>query len=262
MSAYENIVVERFEGERAAVGLIRIDRPKRLNALNHKTLSEIAAAARDFDCDEEVGCIVITGNDKAFAAGADVTEMEGMTVADMLSGYRFESWEALRGVRTPLIAAVSGYALGGGLELALLCDMITASESAQLGQPEVNLGIMPGAGGTQRLTRQLGKYLASEVILAGRTLDAQEALAFGLVNRVSPVDGYLDAALELAQQVAARAPLAVRQAKSAIGKALDSALEEGLEFERNAFYLLFGTDDQQEGVSAFLAKRPARWRGR
>ena len=197
----------------------------------------------------------------SFAAGADVTEMDGKGVPDMLGAYRFESWEALARVRKPIVAAVSGYALGGGLELAMLCDMIVASESAKLGQPEIDLGIMPGAGGTQRLTRQLGKYLAMEVILAGRLLTAQEALQHGLVNRVVPVEGYLESALELARAVAARAPQAVRLAKSAVNRA-QGPLQEGLEFERNAFYLLFGTEDQKEGVRAFLEKREPRWRGR
>lgn len=258
-ASYENIVVERLEG---GVGLLRIDRPERRNALNQATLMELAAAARAFDLDDSVGCIVLTGDEKAFAAGADVTEMDGKGVADMLGAYRFESWEALARVRKPLVAAVSGFALGGGLELALLCDMIVASDTARLGQPEINLGIMPGAGGTQRLTRQLGKYLAMEVILAGRFLTAEEALAHGLVNRVAPADGYLEAALELARNVAARAPHAVKLAKSAVNRALDSALADGLEFERNAFYLLFGTEDQKEGIRAFLEKRPPDFRGR
>ena len=165
---YENLIVQRLEG---GVGLMRINRPKRRNALNQATLQELAHAARAFDLDPEIGCLVITGDERAFAAGADVTEMDGKGVPDMLGAYRFESWEALTRTRKPVIAAVSGYALGGGLELALLCDMIVVSESAQLGQPEINLGIMPGAGGTQRLTRQLGKYLAMEVILAGRRVN-------------------------------------------------------------------------------------------
>ncbi|NLG08147.1 MAG: enoyl-CoA hydratase [Deinococcales bacterium] len=256
--AYEHVRVERLEG---GVGLLRIDRSERRNALNQATLQELAEAARAFDRDEAVGCLVITGDERAFAAGADVTEMDGKGVPDMLGAYRFESWEALARVRKPIVAAVSGYALGGGLELAMLCDMIVASESAKLGQPEIDLGIMPGAGGTQRLTRQLGKYLAMEVILAGRLLTAQEALQHGLVNRVVPVEGYLESALELARAVAARAPQAVRLAKSAVNRA-QGPLQEGLEFERNAFYLLFGTEDQKEGVRAFLEKREPRWRGR
>ncbi|MFA5595385.1 MAG: enoyl-CoA hydratase-related protein [Trueperaceae bacterium] len=255
---YENLIVQRLEG---GVGLMRINRPKRRNALNQATLQELAHAARAFDLDPEIGCLVITGDERAFAAGADVTEMDGKGVPDMLGAYRFESWEALTRTRKPVIAAVSGYALGGGLELALLCDMIVVSESAQLGQPEINLGIMPGAGGTQRLTRQLGKYLAMEVILAGRFLTAQEAVAHGLANRVVPTEGYLEAALELARNVAARAPHAVKLAKSAVNRAQDGPLAQGLEFERNAFYLLFGTDDQKEGIRAFLEKRDPEFKG-
>lgn len=259
MSEPANIRVER-PGD--GVGLIRIHRPERRNALNQATLAEIAEAMRAFDLDDAVGCIVLTGDDVAFAAGADVTEMDGKNVADMLGGYRFETWEALRRVRTPIVAAVSGFALGGGLELAMACDMIVASETARLGQPEINLGIMPGAGGTQRLTRQIGKYLAMEVVLAGRLLNAEEALRHGLVNHVVPVDVYLDKALEIARVVAGRAPMAARLAKSAVSKAQDMSLEDGLAFERNAFYLLFGTEDQKEGIRAFLEKRPPTFTGR
>src|SRR5690606_31075851 len=254
-----NIRVER-PGD--GVGRIRIHRPERRNALKQATLAEIAEAMRAFDLDDAVGCIVLTGDDVAFAAGADVTEMDGKNVADMLGGYRFETWEAVRRVRTPIVAAVSGFALGGGLELAMACDMIVASETARLGQPEINLGIMPGAGGTQRLTRQIGKYLAMEVVLAGRLLNAEEALRHGLVNHVVPVDVYLDKALEIARVVAGRAPMAARLAKSAVSKAQDMSLEDGLAFERNAFYLLFGTEDQKEGIRAFLEKRPPAFTGR
>ncbi len=256
---YENLIVQRLEG---GVGLLRINRPARRNALNQATLQELAHAAAAFDRDPEVGCLVITGDERAFAAGADVTEMDGKGVPDMLGAYRFESWEALARTRKPVVAAVAGYALGGGLELALLCDMIVAADSAKLGQPEINLGIMPGAGGTQRLTRQLGKYLAMEVILAGRVLTAEEALTHGLVNRVVPTEGYLEAALELARNVAARAPHAVQLAKSAVNRAQDGPLQQGLEFERNAFYLLFGTHDQKEGIRAFLEKRTPAFEGR
>lgn len=256
---YENIIAERLEG---GVGLLRINRPERRNALNQATLMELASAARDFDRDDSTGCIVITGDERAFAAGADVTEFQGKGVADMLGAYRFESWEALARTRKPMIAAVSGYALGGGLELALMCDMIVASESARMGQPEINLGIMPGAGGTQRLTRQLGHYLAMEVILAGRFLTAEEALRHGLVNRVAAEGAYLESALELARNVASRAPHAAWLAKAAVKRAQDGPLQHGLEFERHAFYLLFGTEDQEEGVTAFLEKRAAEFQGR
>ncbi len=259
MPDFANLIVERLDG---GVGLIRIHRPERRNALNQATMEELRVAMTAFDVDEAIGCIVLTGDERSFAAGADVTEMDGKGVADMLGSYRFQQWEALRALATPLVAAVSGYALGGGLELAMLCDMIVASDTAKLGQPEINLGIMPGAGGTQRLTRQLGKYLAMEVVLAGRLLTAEEALAHGLVNRVTPADETLPAAVELARKVASRAPLAVRMAKSAILEAQDAPLERGLAFERHSFYLLFGTQDQKEGVRAFLDKREPRWTGR
>ena len=256
---YRNLIVERLDG---GVGLVRIHRPERRNALDQATLEELRDAATAFDADRGVGCIVLTGDERAFATDADVTEMDGKGVADMLSGHRFELWEALRTVRTPLVAAVTGYALGGGLELAMLCDMIVAGDNARLGQPEIKLGIIPGAGGTQRLTRQLGKALAMEVVLAGRLLTAEEALAHGLVNRVTPVEDTLHAAVELARKVASRAPLAARVAKSAILQAQDTSLEQGLAFERHSFTLLFGTEDQKEGVRAFLDKREPHWSGR
>ena len=257
--APDNLIVETVEG---GVGLIRIHRPERRNALNLHTLQEIAEAARAFDRDDAVGAMVVTGDDTAFAAGADVRELDGKGVGDMLSSYRFEPWEALRRLEKPIIAAVSGYALGGGLELAMLCDMIVASETARLGQPEINLGIMPGAGGSQRLTRQLGKYLAMEVILTGRFLTAEEAHRHGLVNHVEPLDGYLDKALELARNASSRAAQALKLAKQAILKAQDAPLEQGLAFERHSFYLLFGTGEPQEGIRAFLEKRRPEWKGR
>ncbi|MBX5444798.1 enoyl-CoA hydratase-related protein [Sphaerobacter sp.] len=258
-ATYETLIVEKLDGR---VGLIRLNRPERLNALNQTLMRELVQAVAAFDQDDEVGAIVLTGNEAAFAAGADVTEMDGAGVADMLSGYRFDEWEQLRRTRKPMIAAVSGWALGGGCELAMLCDMIVASETARFGQPEINLGIMPGAGGTQRLTRQIGKYLAMEMVLAGRQLTAAEAERFGLVNRVVPVEAYLDAALELARIVAAKAPLAVQLAKEAILRGQDVPLEAGLAHERHNFYLLFGTADKQEGIRAFLEKRRAEWQGR
>jgi len=219
-------------------------------------------AALAFDADAAVGAIVITGDERAFAAGADIKEMASASVVEMLQANRIELWDALRGIKKPLIAAVSGWALGGGCELAMACDMIVASETARFGQPEINIGIIPGAGGTQRLTRAVGKALAMEVILNGRFLDAAEAERFGLVNRVVPVEQYLRTAIELAQQIAERAPLAVRLAKEAVNQAQESALAEGMADERRMFYMLFSTEDQKEGMQAFLDKRPARWQGR
>ena len=243
-------------------GVIRINRPKQLNALNGAVMRVLVDAALAFDADAAVGAIVITGDERAFAAGADIKEMASASVVEMLHANRFELWDALRGIKKPLIAAVSGWALGGGCELAMACDMIVASETARFGQPEINIGIIPGAGGTQRLTRAVGKALAMEVILNGRFLDAAEAERFGLVNRVVPVEQYLRTAIELAQQIAERAPLAVRLAKEAVNQAQESALAEGMADERRMFYMLFSTEDQKEGMQAFLDKRPARWQGR
>lgn len=243
-------------------GVIRINRPKQLNALNGAVMRVLVDAALAFDADATVGAIVITGDERAFAAGADIKEMASASVVEMLQANRIELWDALRGIKKPLIAAVSGWALGGGCELAMACDMIVASETARFGQPEINIGIIPGAGGTQRLTRAVGKAVAMEVILNGRFLDAAEAERFGLVNRVVPVEQYLRTAIELAQQIAERAPLAVRLAKEAVNQAQESALAEGMADERRMFYMLFSTEDQKEGMQAFLDKRPARWQGR
>ena len=244
------------------VGVIRINRPKQLNALNGAVMRQLVDAALAFDADSAVGAIVITGDERAFAAGADIKEMAAASVVEMLQANRIELWDALRGIKKPLIAAVSGWALGGGCELAMACDMIVASETARFGQPEINIGIIPGAGGTQRLTRAVGKALAMEVILNGRFLDAAEAERFGLVNRVVPVEQYMRTAIELAQQIAERAPLAVRLAKEAVNQAHESVLAEGIADERRLFYMLFSTEDQKEGMQAFLDKRPARWQGR
>lgn len=244
------------------VGVIRINRPKQLNALNGAVMRMLVDAALAFDADADVGAIVITGDERAFAAGADIKEMAAASVVEMLQANRIELWDALRGIKKPLIAAVSGWALGGGCELAMACDMIVASETARFGQPEINIGIIPGAGGTQRLTRAVGKALAMEVILNGRFLDAAEAERFGLANRVVPVEQYMRTAIELAQQIAERAPLAVRLAKEAVNQAQESVLAEGIADERRLFYMLFSTEDQKEGMQAFLDKRPARWQGR
>lgn len=244
------------------VGVIRINRPKQLNALNGAVMRMLVDAALAFDADAAVGAIVITGDERAFAAGADIKEMAAASVVEMLQANRIELWDSLRGIKKPLIAAVSGWALGGGCELAMACDMIVASETARFGQPEINIGIIPGAGGTQRLTRAVGKALAMEVILNGRFLDAAEAERFGLANRVVPVEQYMRTAIELAQQIAERAPLAVRLAKEAVNQAQESVLAEGIADERRLFYMLFSTEDQKEGMQAFLDKRPARWQGK
>ena len=243
-------------------GLIQINRPQQLNALNAGVMEELALALEEFDRHEQVGCIVITGNQRAFAAGADIKEMADATAVEMLQHDSLARWDRIRKIKKPIIAAVSGFCLGGGCELALACDLILASETAQFGQPEINLGVIPGAGGTQRLTRALGKSKAMEMILTGRYLSAREAEQFGLAARVVPAEVYLDEALKLANEIAARPPIAVRLAKEAINKAFETSLSEGLEFERRLFYFLFATDDQKEGMRAFVEKRSAEWTGR
>ena len=222
---------------------------------------ELVDAFQKYDLDSEVRCIVLHGDDRAFAAGADITEMSDATTVTMLNRDQFSRWESIRLTKTPVIAAVSGYALGGGCELAMLCDMIIASETAQFGQPEINIGVMPGAGGTQRMTRAVGKALAMEVVLTGRSISAQRALQAGLVNRVVPVNMYLAEAMALAAEVASKAPVATRLAKESVLKSFSTTLEGGLEFERKNFYMLFATEDQKEGMDAFVNKRKADWKG-
>jgi enoyl-CoA hydratase len=256
--AYEYILAETHD----RAGLIRLNRPKALNALNAGLMREVAEAMTAFDHDDTVGAIVITGNERAFAAGADIKEMAGASAVDMLTSDHIGQWDTVSRVRKPVIAAVSGFALGGGCELAMMCDMIVASETAVFGQPEINLGVIPGAGGTQRMLRAVGKALAMEIILNDRRLSAAEALHYGLVNRVYPADTYLDEALKLANQIAARAPVAVQLAKEAVNKAYEMTLAEGLAFERRNFYFLFSTDDQKEGMDAFVNKRDPHWKGK
>ncbi len=256
--SYANILIDRD----GAVAIITLNRPKVLNALNQETMEELSAALETLEHDDAIRCIVLTGNDRAFAAGADVMEMAGATPVDMLSSYRFQQWERIRKIGKPIIAAVRGFALGGGCELAMLCDMIVAGEGARFGQPEINLGIMPGAGGTQRLTRVAGKARAMEVVLTGRHVTAQEAYTMGLVTRVVPDEVTLSEAKKLAQTIASKPPIAVRLAKESILKAFDTTLDGGLDYERKAFYLLFSTEDRTEGLQAFLEKRPPSFKGR
>jgi len=254
---YETILIEIHE----QVGLVRINRPKVRNALNSTVLYELAEALEAFDNDPGVGAIVITGDDQAFAAGADIKEMADATAVHMLTRSHIPQFDRIRGIHKPVVAAVSGWCLGGGNELAMACDMIIASETARFGQPEINIGVIPGAGGTQRLTRAVGKALAMEMVLNNRTLSAEEARQFGLVNRVVPVERYLEEALQLAGEIAARAPLAVRLGKEAVNHAFESFLSDGLADERRAFYLLFASQDQKEGMKAFVEKRKAAWKG-
>jgi len=257
MAEYEFILVETH----AKVGLVRLNRPKALNALNTWLRNELMQALEGFDADQNIGAMVITGDERAFAAGADIKEMAGAGAIDMLNNDAIATFDRIRKIKKPVIAAVSGWCLGGGNELAMSCDMIVASETARFGQPEINLGVIPGAGGTQRLTRAVGKAIAMEMVLNNRTLTAQEALNYGLVNRVVPVERCLEEAMQLAAEIAARAPLAVRLGKEAINQAFESFLNDGLKDERRAFYFLFASADQKEGMQAFIEKRKADWKG-
>ena len=256
--AYTTVLTEI----RGRVGVVTLNRPQAMNAFNTLMLTELFDALDAFDKDENVGALVVTGNEKAFAAGADIKEMAEASPFQMITQGRVELWDRIRAIRKPVIAAVSGWALGGGCEFAISCDMIVASESAKFGQPEITIGIIPGGGGTQRLARLLGKQLAMEMVLNNRTLTAAEALQFGLVNRVVPVDGYLDAAVTFAAEIAARAPLAIRMAKDSVNAAYETTLTEGLRAEKRNFYPLFSTEDQKEGMKAFIEKRKPEWKGR
>jgi enoyl-CoA hydratase len=233
-----------------------------LNALSGSLMDELVGALRDLDDDANVRCVVLGGNERAFAAGADVGELVASTAIELYANRRIDQWDAIRTLRTPLVAAVSGYCLGGGCELAMACDVVIASETAQFGQPEINLGLMPGAGGTQRLTRAVGKSTAMDVILTGRLLSADEARERGLVARVVAKEAWLDEAKRVARAIAAKSPVAVRLAKEAVDKAFEAPLPVGLEFERRAFYLARASDDAAEGLSAFLEKRTPRFEGR
>jgi enoyl-CoA hydratase len=245
------------------IAVVQINRPEVRNALNEEVLEELGKVLAALDDDDAVRCIVITGDEKAFAAGADIKQaFIGATPVSMLEQDLTVHWEALRRVKKPLIAAVSGYALGGGCELAMACDIIVASESAKFGQPEINLGIMPGAGGTQRLTRAVGKWVANEIILTGRFVSAAEAKAIGLVAQVYPAASWLDDAKALARTIAEKAPVAARLATEAVDHAWNSTLDAGLEYERRSFYLLFATEDKKEGVDAFVNKRKASFKGK
>ena len=252
MSDYESVLVE----QRGRVGWITLNRPETLNALNSQLAREITAAAMGFDADQGVGAIVLTGSERAFAAGADIKEMEGMNSAEMIATDHFGSWNDFAAVRTPVIAAVSGYALGGGCELAMMCDIILAADTAKFGQPEINLGVIPGMGGTQRLIRAVGYYKAAELILSGRVMDATEAERVGLVSRIVPADELLAEASALAETIASKGLPSVYAAKAALDAAMETTLADGLAHEKQAFAALFDTADQKEGMSAFREKRP------
>jgi enoyl-CoA hydratase len=252
------VLVERED----AVGVVLMNRPEALNALSAELMDAVVAALQELDGDDAVRCIVIGGNERAFAAGADVGQLAAATAIELYENRRVARFDAIRALRTPLVAAVSGYCLGGGCELAMLCDLIVASETAPFGQPEINLGILPGAGGTQRLTRAVGKALAMDVILTGRFLSAEEALRAGLVARVVPREAWLDEAKRVARAIAAKSPISVRLAKEAVDQAFESPLAAGVEFERRAFYLARASEDATEGLTAFVEKRRPDFKGR
>jgi enoyl-CoA hydratase len=256
--AYETILVET----RGPVGLITLNRPKALNALNTQMITELNQALGAFEADPEIAVMILTGSERAFAAGADVKEMEAM---DFMAAYRSDfigSWQEVARVRKPIIAAVAGYALGGGCELAMMCDIIIAAENAKFGQPEINLGAIPGAGGTQRLTRAVGKAKAMEMVLTGRMMDAEEAERASLVARVVPTTDLLDEALKLAETIAEKSQPMVAMAKEAVNVAYETTLSEGIRFERRAFYSTFATEDRREGMQAFVAKRTPNFNNR
>ncbi|KRQ23715.1 MULTISPECIES: enoyl-CoA hydratase [Mycobacteroides] len=252
---FETILTERID----RVAVITLNRPKALNALNSQVMNEVTTAAAEFDADQGIGAIIITGSEKAFAAGADIKEMADQSFSDMFGSDFFAAWGKLGAVRTPTIAAVSGYALGGGCELAMMCDLIIAAENAKFGQPEIKLGVLPGMGGSQRLTRAIGKAKAMDMILTGRNMDAAEAERSGLVSRVVATESLLDEAKAVAKTISEMSLSASMMAKEAVNRAFESSLTEGLLFERRIFHSAFGTADQSEGMAAFVEKRPANF---
>jgi len=257
MATYETLLVE----QRERVTLVTINRPQALNALNAQVLADLLAAFAAFDADETQGCAVLTGSEKAFAAGADIKEMADMGFAAMYGTNHFSGWERFTATRKPVIAAVAGYALGGGCELAMMCDFILAADIAKFGQPEIKLGVSPGMGGSQRLTRAVGKAKAMDMCLTGRMMDAEEAERAGLVSRIVPAADLIEEAMKTAATIAGMAPLAVLANKEMVNAAFETMLAQGIQFERRLFHGLFGTADQTEGMSAFVEKRPGKWTG-
>jgi enoyl-CoA hydratase len=260
MQGEELVLVERDEARRIAT--VRLNRPKQLNALNGALMDRLCAALEELDRDEAIRCIVVTGNERAFAAGADIGEMAEASPIDMLRTNRIAQWDRIRRISKPVIAAVAGWCLGGGNELALTLDIVIAAESAKFGQPEIKIGVIPGAGGTQRLTRAIGKSRAMEMILTGEPMGAREAFERGLAARVVPDEVLLEDATELAARIATMSPLALRLAKESVNNAFEMSLTDALGHERRLFYLLFASEDQKEGMAAFLEKRPAEFKGR
>jgi enoyl-CoA hydratase len=258
MTDYETVLVER----KGAVTLVTLNRPQALNALNSTVLKELIAVFADYDSDPDQRCLVLTGSEKAFAAGADIKEMSSQGFADMYSANFFGGWEQVTRTRKPWIAAVAGFALGGGCEVAMMADFIIAADSAKFGQPEVKLGVTPGMGGSQRLTWAIGKSKAMEMCLTGRMMDAEEAERSGLVAKVVPAENLLDETLKTAETIAGMAPLAAIATKEMVNAAFEMTLAQGINFERRLFHGLFGTEDQKEGMAAFVEKRPGRWKGK
>ena len=257
---FEHIIIEAIPD--SGVSVVKLNRPKELNALNRKVMEELVQAFQMLDADDSCRCIVLTGNERAFAAGADIKEMADADTVKMVMIDQFSKWDQIRKTKKPIIAAVSGFALGGGCELSMICDMIVASETAKFGQPEIKIGVMPGAGGTQRLTRAIGKAKAMEMVLTGKFISAQEAFDAGLINKIVPVEIYLQEAIKLAKEIASMPPVAVRLAKEAVNNTFENHLDQGLHFERKNFYLLFATEDQKEGMNAFIEKRAPKWMGK
>ncbi|WP_331744221.1 enoyl-CoA hydratase [Kitasatospora sp. NBC_01300] len=258
MTGYETILVER----KGRVGLITLDRPKALNALNTLLMNEVVQAATEFDRDQEIGALVITGSEKAFAAGADIKEMQSLDFVDAYLGDWFAAWDRFAALRKPVVAAVAGYALGGGCELAMLCDILLAADTAKFGQPEIKLGVIPGIGGSQRLTRAVGKAKAMELCLTGRMMGAEEAERAGLVSRIVPADQLPAEALTVAETIAAMSTPAAVMLKESVNRSYETTLAEGVRFERRLFHATFATADQKEGMAAFAEKRPPEFRNR
>ncbi len=260
MSTTPETILVRTEGR---VGIVTLNRPKQLNALNDQLMNELGAALAAFDADPEIGCMIVTGSEKAFAAGADIGAMAKYSFADVYVGdYITRNWETIRSVRKPVIAAVSGFALGGGCELAMMCDFIIAADNAKFGQPEIKLGVIPGAGGSQRLPRAVGKSKAMDMCLTGRMMDATEAERAGLVSRVVPLDKLMDEALGAALTICGYSLPSVMAAKEAVNRAFEGSLSDGVMFERRLFHALFATEDQKEGMDAFVNKRAPAWKHR
>jgi enoyl-CoA hydratase len=254
--SYQNIIVET----KGRVGIIKLNRPNALNALNSALKAEVSQAIAAFEADANIGCMILTGSEKAFAAGADIKEMADKSYNDVLLGDFAGNWDAASRARKPIIAAVAGFALGGGCEVAMQCDIIIAAENAKFGQPEIKLGVIPGIGGTQRLTRAVGKSKAMDMVLTGRMMDAAEAERSGLVTRVVPVDKLMEEAMKMAETIASMGLPSVLLAKEAVNRSFETTLSEGVRFERRVFHSLFATEDQKEGMAAFIEKRPAKFK--